>query len=137
MRGEGSRERGDVRLRMTGSGTRFIAMMQEAWSTLRMQGSALVESAAGSLRTEHHHYRPIRFRERSPWLRRSLMVGGAVAFAAIASCGIVWVQLGFGAISIDAATPWLTSAIEDRLGGGHRVQVGGTLLERDEIGRSA
>jgi len=49
---------------MTGLGTRFIAIAQEAWSVLRMQGSALVESAAGSLRTEHRHYRPIRFRER-------------------------------------------------------------------------
>ena len=34
-------------------------------------------------------------------------------------------------------TPWLTAAIEERLGGGHRVEVGGTMLERDEAGKSA
>src|SRR5204863_382956 len=34
-------------------------------------------------------------------------------------------------------TPWLTSAIEERLGGQHRIEVGGTMLERDEVGRSA
>ena len=42
-----------------------------------------------------------------------------------------------GSISINMVTPWLTSAIEERLGGGHRVEVGGTMLERDEVGSSA
>ena len=31
----------------------------------------------------------------------------------------------------------LTSAVEERLGGGHRVEVGGTQLERDDDGRTA
>ena len=49
----------------------------------------------------------------------------------------MWWQLASGPIAIDFVTPWLTSAIEERLGGQHRVEVGGTLLERDEVGRSA
>ena len=74
---------------------------------------------------------------RSPWARRILVGTGVVAFAAVASCGIVWWQLGSGPIAIDMVTPWLTSAIEEKLGGHHRVEVGGTVLERDEVGRSA
>src|SRR5262249_46347441 len=62
---------------------------------------------------------------------------GVVVFAAIASCGIVWWQLSAGPIAIDFASSLLTSAIEQRLGGRHRVEVGGTVLERDEVGRSA
>ena len=77
------------------------------------------------------------WRRASRWARRLLIGTGVVAFAAVASCGIVWMQLGYGPVAIDVATPWLTSAIEERLGGRHRVEVGGTVLERDEVGRSA
>jgi hypothetical protein len=50
---------------------------------------------------------------------------------------VVWWQLSYGPVAIDIVTPWLTSAIEERLGGQHRIEVGGTMLERDEVGRSA
>src|SRR6202011_132801 len=74
---------------------------------------------------------------RSPWPRRCVLVGSAVAGAAVVSCGVVWWQLGSGPISVDVMTPWLTSALEERLGGQHRIEVGGTMLERDEVGHSA
>ncbi len=69
--------------------------------------------------------------------RRALIGTGAVALAAIVSGGVVWWQLASGPIAINFVTPWLTSAIEERLGGQHRIEVGGTMLERDEVGRSA
>ena len=49
----------------------------------------------------------------------------------------MWWQLSTGPVAIDFVTPWLTSAIEQKLGGQHRVEVGGTVLEYDEAGRSA
>jgi hypothetical protein len=123
---------------MTGSGINVAAALREVGSTLRLYGRALAERAAGNLREESYHYpRHHLVPRRSLWLRRALIGAGVVAFAAVASCAIVWVQLTSGAISINPITPWLTSAIEQRLGGGHRVQVGGTVLERDETGRSA
>jgi hypothetical protein len=123
---------------MTGSGINVATALREVWSTLRLHGRALAERAAGNLRPEYPHpYRPHLLTARRPWARRVLIGTGAVAFAAIVSCGIVWWQLGSGPIAVDVATPWLTSAIEERLGGYHRVQVGGTVLERDEVGRSA
>ncbi len=111
--------------------------MREVWSTLRLHGRALAERAAGSVRPDYQHYRPHILTPRKRWARRLLIGTGVVAFAAVASCGIVWMQLGYGPVAIDVATPWLTSAIEERLGGRHRVEVGGTVLERDEVGRSA
>src|SRR5882757_3570600 len=124
---------------MTGSGSNSaIAALRGVWWALQLQGRALAERAADRLRPDQDH-RPTRHLtvRRSPWLRRALMVGGAGTFAAFVACGVVWWQLGSGPVSIDVLTPWLTSAIEERLGGQHRIEVGGTMLERDEVGRSA
>src|SRR3954467_7793532 len=122
---------------MTGSGTSFAAVLRQVASPLHLYGRALAERAAGNLRSEQHHYRPHFASRRSLFAKRCVIGTGVVAFATIVSCGIVWMQLSTGAISIGLVTPWLTSAIEERLGGGHRVEVGGTILERDETGRSA
>jgi len=47
---------------MTGSGTSFAAavreFLREIMATLHLYGRALVERAAGNLRSEHHHFRP-------------------------------------------------------------------------------
>src|SRR4051812_28225492 len=60
----------------------------------------------------------------------------AVAVAGLACGGIAW-RLASGPISLDLATPWLTSALQERLGEGRRLAVGGTQLERDDDGRTA
>src|ERR1044072_1687085 len=122
------------------TGTRInsaMAALREVFSTLHLHGRALAERAAGNLRPEHHYERPYLLTARSQWPRRICIGTGVVAFAAIASCAIVWWQLSAGSISINMVTPWLTSAIEERLGGGHRVEGGGTRLEGDETGRTA
>ena len=122
------------------TGTRInsaAAALREVFSTLHLHGRALAERAAGNFRPDTHYERPYLLRVRSQWPRRIFIGTAVVAFAAFASCAIVWWQLSAGSISINLVTPWLTAAIEERLGGGHRVEVGGTLLERDETGRSS
>ncbi|MEA2875143.1 MAG: hypothetical protein QOF14_339 [Hyphomicrobiales bacterium] len=114
-----------------------VAALREVWSTLHLHGRELAERAADRVRPHHEYYRPQFAAQRSPWPRRCLIGSGAIALAAIVSCGVIWWQLASGSIAIDFATPWLTSAIEERFGGQHRIEVGGTVLERDEIGRSA
>jgi Protein of unknown function len=122
---------------MTGTFHSAAAAVREAWSALALQGRELAERAADRLRPEHDYYRPRAAKQRSPLARKLLIATGAVVFAAIASCGLMWWQLSTGPVAIDFVTPWLTSAIEQKLGGRHRVEVGGTVLEYDEAGRSA
>src|SRR5436305_5466193 len=122
---------------MTGMFHSAAAAVREAWSAFGLQGRELAERATDRLRPEHDFYRPRVAAHRSPLARKLLIGGGAVVLAAILSCGLMWWQLSTGPVSIDFVTPWLTSAIEQKLGGGHRVEVGGTVLEHDEAGRSA
>src|SRR3954452_296573 len=122
---------------MTGMFHSAAAAVREAWAAFALQGRELAERAADRLRPEHDFYRPRVAAHRSPLARKLLMGGGAVVLAALVSCGVMWWQLSTGPVSIDFVTPWLTSAIEQKLGGGHRVEVGGTVLEHDEAGRSA
>jgi hypothetical protein len=122
---------------MTGTFHSAAAAVREVWSALTLQGRELAERAADRLRPEHDFYRPRVAAHRSPLARKLLIGGGAVALAALVSCGVMWWQLSTGPVAIDFVTPWLTSAIEQKLGGGHRVEVGGTVLEHDEAGRSA
>ena len=48
----------------------------------------------------------------------------AVCFAGL------WLRLGAGPISLDIATPWLAAAIEENIGNGNTVEIGGTQIER-------
>src|SRR3954451_20963683 len=106
---------------MTGTFHSAAAAVREAWSALPLQGRELAERAADRLRPEHHFYRPRVAMPRSPLARNLLLVAGAVVLAAIVNCGVMWWQLSSGSVSIDFVTPWITSAIEQRLGGQHRV----------------
>jgi Protein of unknown function len=73
-------------------------------------------------------------------LRRSLFGGRwfwrlAIVFASLlvifAGCfGGLWWRLGAGPINLDMATPWLAAAIEENIGHGNTVEVGGTQIER-------
>src|SRR6202034_3631232 len=42
----------------------------------------------------------------------------------------LWWRLGAGPINLDMATPWLAAAIEENIGHGNTVEVGGTQIER-------
>ncbi|MBX9845723.1 MAG: DUF3971 domain-containing protein [Xanthobacteraceae bacterium] len=72
-----------------------------------------------------------------PWLRRLTFTAGAFVAVVLISGGLLWWRLLSGPISLDIATPWLTSAVEQNFGNRYRIEVGGTLLERDAQGRTA
>jgi len=122
---------------MTGNAINSAAAaMHAAWSALELHGRALVERAADHLRSDHD--RPLRHLvTRSRLARRCAIGAGAAGLVTLAICFVVWWLLATGPIPMGFATSWLTSAIEQRLGGGHKVEVGGTVLERDESGRTA
>ncbi|MBR0775430.1 hypothetical protein JQ625_11365 [Bradyrhizobium diazoefficiens] len=64
------------------------------------------------------------------WLRRLAVVLGALVLIFVGCFGALWWRLGAGPINLDMATPWLAAAIEDNIGHGNTVEVGGTQIER-------
>ncbi|MGC1352029.1 MAG: hypothetical protein WA858_19995, partial [Xanthobacteraceae bacterium] len=70
-------------------------------------------------------------------LRRLAIGGGIVGALVILGClALLW-RLSSGPIQLDVVTPWLAAAIEENFGNGHRVEVGGTQIERTENGGTA
>ncbi|ABD07703.1 conserved hypothetical protein [Rhodopseudomonas palustris HaA2] len=69
----------------------------------------------------------------APWLRRMAIALLVVGFVLAAGFGGLWLRLGAGPINLDMATPWLADAIEENIGNGNTVEVGGTQIER--VGR--
>jgi hypothetical protein len=64
------------------------------------------------------------------WVKR-LTVVVAVLFVIFAGCfGALWWRLGAGPINLEMVTPWLAAAIEENIGHGNTVEVGGTQIER-------
>ena len=64
------------------------------------------------------------------WVRRLAIVVAALAVIFGISFFGLWWRLGAGPINLDMATPWLAAAIEDNIGHGNTVEVGGTQIER-------
>lgn len=64
------------------------------------------------------------------WLKRMAIVVAALAVIFVGCFGALWWRLGAGPINLDIATPWLAAAIEDNIGHGNTVEVGGTQIER-------
>jgi hypothetical protein len=63
----------------------------------------------------------------------SAVVAGVILVAVV---GLLW-RLSSGPIQLDVATPWLRAAIEENFGSQHKVQVGGTQIERTSNGGAA
>ena len=74
---------------------------------------------------------------RSRGMRRFAMVLAGLVVVGVAGCGALWYRLSSGPITLDFATDWLAAAIKENLGDRYQVEVGGTVLERDENGRAA
>ena len=74
---------------------------------------------------------------RHPVLRRVAITSGVLVTLVLIAGGLLWWRLLSGPIALDLATPWLTSAVEQNFGNRYRVEVGGTMLERDAQGRTA
>jgi Protein of unknown function len=64
------------------------------------------------------------------WVKRLAVATAALAGIFVICFGGLWWRLGAGPINLDIATPWLASAIEENIGHGNTVEVGGTQIER-------
>ena len=64
------------------------------------------------------------------WVKRLAIVIGVLAVIFTGCFGGLWWRLGAGPINLDVATPWLAAAIEENIGHGNTVAVGGTQIER-------
>src|SRR5579863_10036831 len=64
------------------------------------------------------------------WLKRVAVAIAALLVIFAASFGALWLRLGAGPINLEMVTPWLAAAIEDNIGNGNTVEVGGTQIER-------
>src|SRR6185437_15633853 len=70
-------------------------------------------------------------------IRYALTALGTLVVVVGVAFGALWYRLSSGPIALDFATDWLAAAIKENLGSRYDVQVGGTVLERDENGRTA
>jgi hypothetical protein len=64
------------------------------------------------------------------WVKRLAIAIAALMVIFAASFGALWWRLGAGPINLEMATPWLAAAIEDNIGNGNTVEIGGTQIER-------
>ncbi len=64
------------------------------------------------------------------WVRRLTVVFASLLLIFACCFAGLWWRLGAGPINLDMATPWLASAIEENIGHGNSVEVGGTQIER-------
>ncbi len=64
------------------------------------------------------------------WVKRLSVVIAVLAVIFAGCFGGLWWRLGAGPINLDLATPWLAKAIEENIGHGNTVEVGGTQIER-------
>lgn len=64
------------------------------------------------------------------WVRRLAIAFGILLVLCVGCFGTLWWRLGAGPINFDMATPWLAEAIQDNIGQGNTVEVGGTQIER-------
>jgi hypothetical protein len=70
-------------------------------------------------------------------MRRCLVALATLVAIAAMAFGALWYRLSSGPIALDFATDWLAAAIKENLGNRYSVEVGGTVIERDENGRIA
>jgi hypothetical protein len=64
------------------------------------------------------------------WVKWTAGIVGVLGLVFALCFGALWWRLGNGPINVEFATPWLAAAIEDNIGQGNTVEVGGTQIER-------
>ncbi|MET0968055.1 MAG: hypothetical protein ABWY18_02535, partial [Tardiphaga sp.] len=69
-------------------------------------------------------------RRRGSWVKRLAAAMGVLLIIGGICFGALWWRLGTGPINFDTATPWLAEAIQDNIGQGNTVEIGGTQIER-------
>jgi hypothetical protein len=74
---------------------------------------------------------------RHRWMRRAgICMGSLVALFMLSVIGL-WVLLASGPVSLDFVTPWIAAAVAENFGQRVHVDIGGTVVERDEHGLPA
>jgi len=118
-----------------GLGAGFV---QRSWEALRGYARAASDTVVATAHSADAHERlhHLLTGRRGRLIKIAFALGVAACLAVIA-VSILWLRLASGPLSLDMLTPWLTAAIEERLGGHQRVEVGGTQIERTEQGRMA
>jgi Protein of unknown function len=117
----------EARLHLHGSELRHLTARGRGTLPAARQSATLWDRSAGPLR--------------SRVLRRCMrgiafcMITAAVVVALVA--GGLWLLLASGPIPLDMVTPWLAGAVAENFGNRFKVDIGGTVLERDEHGRTA
>src|SRR5215468_206731 len=127
-----------------------VRALGPTWAALHLHMRALMVAAQSRAVQSRHAMQSRRDRRVEvidgrlcrAWMERPLVRwlvygGGGLAVFLTLTTGVLWWRLTSGPLSLDMATPLLTSAVEERLGGGHRIEVGGSQLERDDNGRTA
>jgi hypothetical protein len=113
-------------------------VVQRSWEALRGYARAAFDAVVATAHSADTHERLHHLltgrRGRLIKIAFGLGVAGCLFVIAVS---ILWLRLASGPLSLDMLTPWLTAAIEERLGGHNRVEVGGTQIERTEQGRMA
>src|SRR5262249_5311943 len=113
-------------------------VVQRSWQTLQgyaRAGFAAVATKAHSVDT-HEALHNLMTGRRGRLIKIAFGLG-VLACLGVIAVSALWLRLASGPLSLAILTPWLTSAIEERLGVRHRGQVGGTQIERTEQGRMA
>jgi hypothetical protein len=64
------------------------------------------------------------------WVKRVAIVIAVLVLIFAGCFGTLWWRLGAGPINLEMATPWLAAAIEENIGHGNTVEIGGTQIER-------
>ena len=115
-----------------------IGVLQRPWTVLLALPSYIGTLTTARGRAVHEHAALHKLlASRGPGLRRCAIGGAIAACVAVISATAFWWRLASGPLSVDAVTPWLTAAIEERFGGQRRVEVGGTQIELTEEGNTA
>lgn len=64
------------------------------------------------------------------WVKYLAVTLGVLGLIFVVGFGGLWWRLGAGPVNLDMATPWLIAAIEENIGSGNTVEIGGTQIER-------
>jgi hypothetical protein len=90
----------------------------------------LSKSNSGFHRLDDHFGALQRWLAGERWVKRLAIVIAALLVIFAGCFGGLWWRLGAGPINLEMATPWLAAAIEENIGHGNTVEVGGTQIER-------
>src|ERR1700730_3332554 len=118
-----------------GRGAGFV---QRSWEALRGYARAASDAVVATAHSADAHERlhHLLAGRRGRLIKIAFALGVAACLAVIA-VSILWLRLASGPLSLDMLTPWLTAAIEERLGGHHPGEGGGTPNPRTRTGRTA